>query len=76
MGDVQVVDLAEVEDKSQYQELAAKQQAELIKKQNEEESMRPVKLAEFQCVICMDNPTDLSVTHCGMFLLSASLIDY
>jgi len=24
------------------------------------------KLAEFECVICLENPTDLVVTHCGM----------
>ena len=25
-----------------------------------------VKLGNFQCVICMDNVTSLTVTHCGM----------
>ncbi|TVY52382.1 hypothetical protein LCER1_G006704 [Lachnellula cervina] len=66
LEDVKVVDLANVEDESQYRELAAKQQAELIKKQNEDEARKPVKLAEFQCIICMDNPTDLTVTHCAL----------
>ncbi|TVY23715.1 hypothetical protein LHYA1_G008152 [Lachnellula hyalina] len=66
LEDIEVVDLANVEDESQYRELAAKQQAELIKKQNEDEARRPVKLAEFQCIICMDNPTDLTVTHCAL----------
>jgi hypothetical protein len=69
LGEVEVVDLADVENESQYRELAAKQQAELIKKQNEDEAKRPVKLAAFQCIICMDNPTDLTVTHCGMYPL-------
>lgn len=27
-----------------------------------------VKLGNFQCVICMDDCTDLTVTHCGMSL--------
>lgn len=27
-----------------------------------------VKLAAFQCVICMDDVTSLTLTHCGMFL--------
>jgi len=62
-----VVDLVGVEDDSQYADFRAKQQAELIKQQREDEANRPVKLAEFQCIICMDNPTDLIVTHCGMF---------
>jgi hypothetical protein len=26
-----------------------------------------IKLGKFQCVICMDDCTDLTVTHCGMF---------
>ena len=29
-----------------------------------------VKLAAFQCVICMDDSTGLTLTHCGMLLLS------
>ncbi len=50
-----------------YEALKAKQQAEMITKQNQEEATKPVKLAEFQCIICMDNPTDLTVTFCGMY---------
>jgi hypothetical protein len=69
LRDIEVVDLADVDDDTQYRELAANQQAELIKKQNEDEAKKPVKLAEFQCIICMDNPTDLTVTHCGMHSL-------
>jgi hypothetical protein len=65
---VEVVDLEDVEDKDQYEEFRAKQQAEAIRKQNEEEANKPVKLAEFQCIICMDNPTNLTVTHCGKLI--------
>jgi hypothetical protein len=69
IGDVAVVDLSNVEDEAQYEAMKKRQQEEAIKKQNEEEANRPVKLAEFQCIICMDNPTDLTVTHCGMYPL-------
>jgi hypothetical protein len=62
-----VVDLSNVEDEAQYEAMKKREQEEAIKKQNEEEANRPVKLAEFQCIICMDNPTDLTVTHCGMY---------
>lgn len=62
-----VVDLVDIEDEEQYADFKAKQQAEVIKQQQAEEANRPVKLAEFQCIICMDNPTDLTVTHCGVF---------
>jgi len=69
LGDVEVVDLEGVDSAREYEEFKAKQQAEAIRQQNEEEANKPVKLAEFQCIICMDNPTDLTVTHCGMFSL-------
>ncbi len=75
LDNVDVVDLVDVEDESQYEALKVKNQAELIKKQNEEEANKPVRLAEFQCIICMDNPTDLTVTHCGMFTLAHTCQD-
>ena len=62
---VEVVDLEDIEEKEEYEQFKARQQAETIKRQNEEEANKPVKLAEFQCIICMDQPTDLTVTHCG-----------
>lgn len=65
----EVVDLVDIEDGDQYEDFKAKQQAEAIKQQQQEEANKPVKLAEFQCIICMDNPTDLTVTHCGIFTL-------
>ena len=64
---VEIVDLEKVEGKKDYDDFQAKQQAEATRKQNVDESNKPVKLAEFQCIICMDNPTDLTVTHCGMY---------
>ncbi|KAH6680814.1 hypothetical protein B0J14DRAFT_634313 [Halenospora varia] len=70
---VEAVDLTDVENEEQYKELAAKQQAELIKKQQQDEATRPVRLADFNCIICMDNPTDLTVTHCGHLFCSECL---
>lgn len=66
LDNVPVVDLSGVDDTSQYEKLRQKEQAELQKQQTLAEANKPVKLAEFQCIICMDNPTDLTVTHCGM----------
>lgn len=65
----EMVDLVDIDDDEKYEDFKAKRQAELIKQQQLEEASKPVKLAEFQCIICMDNPTDLTVTHCGMYLL-------
>jgi hypothetical protein len=62
-----MVDLVDIENEDEYKEFRLKQQAEAIKQQQQEESKRPVKLAEVECIICMDRPTDLTVTHCGMF---------
>jgi hypothetical protein len=64
----EMVDLVDIDGDEQYEDFKAKRQAELIKQQQLEEASKPVKLAEFQCIICMDNPTDLTVTHCGMYL--------
>ena len=34
----------------------------------------PTKLSSLQCVICLETPTDLTVTFCGTYLLSDPLI--
>lgn len=63
--DVEVVDLAENSNLQEFEAAQAKRQEDLIKQQNQTEATKPVKLVDFQCIICMDNPTDLTVTHCG-----------
>lgn len=63
----------DVEDKKDYDERMAKEQAEMIKRQNQEAATKSVKLAEFQCIICMDQPTDLTVTYCGHLFCSECL---
>lgn len=40
-------------------------------KKEEEEDNR-VRLAKFECIICMDNASNLTVTHCGMLSTHAS----
>jgi hypothetical protein len=65
LGDAEVVDLVDLDDDTQYEDFRRAQQEELIKQQQKDEANRPMKLAEFQCIVCMDNPTDLTVTHCG-----------
>jgi predicted transcriptional regulator len=64
----EMVDLVDIDDDEKYEDFKSKQQAELIRQQQLAEATKPSKLAEFQCIICMDNPTDLTVTHCGMWL--------
>ncbi|ESZ94264.1 hypothetical protein SBOR_5332 [Sclerotinia borealis F-4128] len=58
--DVEVVDLAENSNLQEYEAAKAKRQEDLIKQQNQDEATKPIKLVDFQCIICMDNPTDLT----------------
>lgn len=37
------------------------------RQQEKEENGDIIKLSAFQCVICMDDATNLTVTHCGTF---------
>lgn len=64
---VEEVDLVEIDNDRKLEEFRMKQQAELIKQQNREKADKPLKLSDFQCVICLDSPTDLTVTHCGKY---------
>ena len=52
------------------------QQNQLLKESvqaQEPENKGPFKLGQVQCVICMDNMTDMTATHCGQYsFLSAS----
>jgi predicted transcriptional regulator len=64
--EVEELDMVEIDDDQKLEEFRAQQQADLIKRQNQEKADMPVKLSNFQCIICLDNPTDLTVTHCGM----------
>lgn len=59
------VDLVNVENDEDYEQQKEKRKVEELKRQREEEAARPVKLASQQCVICLDQPTGLVVTHCG-----------
>ena len=63
--EVEEVDLTEpnVDDR-----LLAREQEELLKLQRPDGQEKP-KLADFKCVICLDDPTDLAATPCGEFLI-------
>lgn len=68
-GDAKVeeLDMVEVDSDPKLEEFRKRQQAELIGQQNREKADKPVKLTDFQCIICLDSPTDLTVTHCGEY---------
>lgn len=63
--DVEEVDLRDVEDDEDYASFSKRTKEEAVKQKQVDEANKPVKLSEFQCIICLDNPTDLTVTWCG-----------
>ena len=64
-ANTELVDLADIEDDLAYAEFRKKQEAKAITEQQQYEATKPMKLSGLECVICMDPPTDLTVTHCG-----------
>lgn len=68
---VEELDMVNIDNDQKLEEFRAKQQEDLIKQQNQEKADKPVKLTDFQCIICLDSPTDLTVTHCGKFAIIA-----
>jgi len=66
-AEVEELDMVGIDNDRKLEEFRKKQQAELISQQNREKANKPVKLTDFQCIICLDSPTDLTVTHCGKF---------
>lgn len=61
-----IIDMIDVEDDDDVQKIV---QQQMLKAQLEEGNARR-KIADFNCVICLDEPTDLSTTPCGMSYFS------
>jgi len=70
--EIEQVDLVDVDD-VKYADYRSSQQAALLKQQEEDEATKSSKLSNFTCIICLDNPTDLSVTACGHMFCSLCL---
>jgi hypothetical protein len=58
------VDLTD--EKTTVQEVLQKQREDAVKSQAKQEE-KPTTFNTFSCVICMDQPTDLTATACGAF---------
>lgn len=63
---VEEIDLSD--DKQTVQDVLQKQREEAVKAQQKPEE-KATTFNTFTCVICMDTPTDLTATACGMSLL-------
>lgn len=55
-------------------EVLAKQREETVMTQSKLEGSKRTTLNTMSCVICMDNPTDLTMAGCGMFYWFFSLM--
>lgn len=74
---IEILDLIDVENYESHetqQKRAQREKEALAVQMAKEEAEKPVRLAEIECVICLDNPTDLVVTHCGKATIFATSV--
>ncbi|KAI9801177.1 MAG: hypothetical protein M1825_003451 [Sarcosagium campestre] len=71
---IEEVDLLDVDDDSGLSGLLRKQQEEQVQAQRRAGEEAP-KMSSLQCIICLDTPTDLTVTWCGHFFCHKCLMD-
>jgi len=83
------VDLTKVDDDAGFQKLQEEQQTrhdEQLQKQKEqqqaesirslhEQSEKPIRLSDLQCVVCMDNMTNITATYCGHLFCHTCLME-
>ncbi|MCJ1284033.1 SUMO-targeted ubiquitin ligase complex subunit slx8 [Xylographa opegraphella] len=83
------VDLTKVDDDASFQKLQEEQRVwheEQIQKQKDqqqaesirslhEQSRKPIRLSDLQCVVCMDNMTNITATHCGHLFCHTCLME-
>ncbi|KAI9720108.1 MAG: SUMO-targeted ubiquitin ligase complex subunit slx8 [Chrysothrix sp. TS-e1954] len=70
----EVIDLADVDDESSLQETLKKQRAEQVQAQTEDLDVKKgkgTKLTMMNCTVCLDSPTDLTATICGMSITTS-----
>jgi len=62
---IEIEDVENVSEDSKLGSTLQKQRADQILSQQEIPNGKSLRLGEITCVICMDNPTDLTATSCG-----------
>lgn len=68
-AEIEAIDLTETEEAKPLKDTLQKQREDQIKAQREDAG-KPLMLTRMTCVICMDTPTDLTATNCGMYRIS------
>lgn len=70
--EIEEIDLSD--DKVTLQEALRKQRAEAVKAQ-EKPDEKPLRLSNLQCVICLEQPTDMTATSCGHLYCHTCLME-
>ena len=65
---IEIEDIIEVDDGDALGQTLQKQRQEQVAAQDDRGD-KPAKLSTLSCVICMESPTDLTATSCGMLHL-------
>ncbi|KAL9125866.1 MAG: hypothetical protein Q9217_004998 [Psora testacea] len=63
--EIDEVDLRDVDSDSELARVLERQRANTVKGQ-QEEADRPTKLANLTCVVCMEEMTNMTATHCAL----------
>ena len=61
---IEEVDLRDVDSESDLARVLERQRAATVREQ-QEQADKPTKLAEVTCVVCMEELTNMTATHCG-----------
>ena len=65
---IEEVDLRDVDSDTDLARVLERQRVATVKAQ-QEEADKPTKLANVTCVVCMEEMTNMTATHCGMVLM-------
>ncbi|MCJ1224352.1 SUMO-targeted ubiquitin ligase complex subunit slx8 [Toensbergia leucococca] len=73
-GNIEEVDLRDVNDDKGLMKLLDQQRVDSIKAQKEQAD-KPLKISTLQCIICMEPMTNITVTHCGHLFCHTCLME-
>ena len=72
--EIEGIDLTGVDDDRALSKVLEQQRIATVKAQQEQAS-KPVKLSTIQCIICMENMTNITATSCGTFMPTSVFIN-
>ncbi|KAL9603050.1 MAG: hypothetical protein Q9219_001414 [cf. Caloplaca sp. 3 TL-2023] len=66
---IEELDLSQVNDDQGLSKVLEQQQAAVIKEQQDWRGDKPLRLADVQCVVCMEPMVNITATHCGIQIM-------